>query len=85
MALDSCLLYTIVYDVDLFAMYVSCRCMKVVTAQIYGITEQLQCLGVRGLELDLHYSESRVLWCSVCSGVEWSGVEWSGVEWSGVE
>lgn len=49
--------------------YVCCCCMKVVTAQIYGITEQLQCLGVRSLELDLHYSES----CDIC-GVVWCRV-----------
>ena len=31
--------------------------LQVVTAQIYNITVQLSCLGVRGLELDLHYSK----------------------------
>lgn len=33
---------------------------QVVTAQMFSITDQLSCLGVRGLELDLHYSESVV-------------------------
>ncbi len=33
--------------------------VQVLTAQQFSITDQLSCLGVRGLELDLHYSESR--------------------------
>ncbi|CBJ26170.1 conserved unknown protein [Ectocarpus siliculosus] len=28
---------------------------EVVTAQVYSMTDQLSCLGVRGLEIDLHY------------------------------
>lgn len=31
--------------------------IQVLTAQNYSMTDQLSCLGVRGLELDLHYSE----------------------------
>eukprot|EP00752_Nemacystus_decipiens_P007961 g7114.t1 len=37
------------YDISTHANF------EVLTAQIFSITDQLTCLGVRGLELDLHY------------------------------